>query len=200
MDATESKPSVRILAAITPHSNEILAFDHELVTDAILYNGSAVEDIIFHTDSTNSVVYPNPLIPQTPGFWIWEGTVTFWNDGQEKWEGEWKKATEKEVLYFHHHGKLLPVINTLEEGLKHLQLTESYPQLLEITQQIFGVAPEVKIEESYFDFWQPYYAEFTIRLPEDSNINNTIDKEMEWHHIARDIDHGAVRLHVYFKD
>lgn len=181
------KPFVRILVAISSHMAQILAFDHELVADAILYNGPNVENII----------YPEPTLPADYGFWIWEGIVTYRSDGDEQWEGTWKKATDKETLYYHYHGKLLPVINTLEEGLEFLQLTHCYPQLLQITQQIFNVVPEVKIEESYDDFYQPYYLQLKLCFTENSDVKTIVEKESEWHRTA---EHGTVRLLICFEE
>ncbi len=135
-----SQPLQRLLIAINAQGNAIiLASEGEIIEELRAYNGDFDIEFLGLPDGEKC------------GFFLWEGTVHFFSDGEEKWNGNWKYADDDVIQYWRFStkgtfGELLPIIDSVEKAAQHLEITEVLPQLIEVTKKIFGVEPHLTFE------------------------------------------------------
>jgi hypothetical protein len=161
---TNELPLQRFLVAINSRGNAmILASEGEIISDARTYNGD--------------YEIPVSLPPENQeGLLIWEGTVHFFSDGEEQWNGNWRYADCDEVEHWRWSNTLLPNIDTLEKAIEYLNLKDKISAISELTEKLFGVIPTLKYEKSY-----PIGISFNLLVDaEEDEIGKLVKLESKW--------------------
>lgn len=168
----------------------ILASEGEIISEVRTYNGDYELPVPVNLD-----------VPE--GFLIWEGTVRFFTDGEEQWNGNWRYADYDEIEHWSSFRNLLP--DTFEKAINYLNLKDKIVSMSELVQQFFGSSPTLEYEKSF-----PPQIIFNILIDvkdfgeEDNDaIKKIVDLQSEWYRTVietfPDIISG-ISLNVDFKE